>query len=76
MLCDGMGYDNVVAGVAVVLRLVERETGIGVGRVATQRQELYTVVLFNRGEHLLRFSQTCYQVDNRTGVKQQSSLCH
>ena len=53
MLCDGMGYDDVVAGVVMVLRLVERQAGIGVGRVATQRQELYTVVLFNRGEHLL-----------------------
>ena len=28
MLGDGMGNDNVVAGVAMVLRLVERETGV------------------------------------------------
>ena len=30
-LGDGMGYDDVVAGVAVVLRLVELELGVGKG---------------------------------------------
>ena len=33
-LGDGVGYDDVVAGVAVVLLLVELEVGICEGRIA------------------------------------------
>ena len=36
MLGDGMGYDDVVAGVAMVLSLVELQVGVGECRVATQ----------------------------------------
>lgn len=47
-----MGDDDVVAGVSVVLRLVELELGVGEGRVASQWQELYAVVLLDGSEHL------------------------
>lgn len=53
VLGDGVGNDDVVAGVMVVLSLVECKAGIGVSRIATQGQELYAVVLLYRGEHLL-----------------------
>ena len=51
-LGDGVGYDDVVAGVAVVLLLVELEVGICEGRIAALWQELDAIVLFNGGEHL------------------------
>lgn len=52
MLSDGMGYDDVVAGIVMVLRLIERNTCIGESRITTQGQELYAIVLLYGSEHL------------------------
>ena len=51
-LGDGMGNDDVVAGIAMVLLLVELQVGVCEGRIAAQGQELDAVVLLNGGEHL------------------------
>ena len=47
-----MGNDDVVAGVAMVLFLVEPQVGVCESRIAAQGQELDAVVLLNGGEHL------------------------
>ena len=81
-LGDGMGYDDVVAGVAVVLCLVELELGVGEGRVASKRQELYAVVLLNGGEHLLGclpvLGQECLVVEmyNKLACRLETGVWH
>ena len=52
-LGDGMGYDDVVAGVAVIIRLIELEFCVSEGRITSQRKKLYAIILLNGSEHLL-----------------------
>ena len=81
-LGNGMGYDDMITGVAVVLRLVELELGGGKGRVASQWQDLYAVVLLNGGEHLLGclpvFGQECLVVEmyNKLACRLETGLWH
>ena len=47
MLCNGMGYDDVVGGIPMILRGVETQAGTGMHRVGRKVQRLNVIFALN-----------------------------
>ena len=54
MLCDGMGNNDVVGGVFMILCRVETKAGVGVHNLVSQGSNLYSIVVLYAVKHLFR----------------------